>query len=385
MAIETAPITPPSEDGSTLPITTSSPTAYPHLHHQHSISNASTATVDIESWTVAALESLSIDPIARGTGNILSIPLDSDHGHSTATPAPQMKLRGIGGGGAGITPPRRPPSARDSMKRRDELRKGNEGSRQRRRWENDHLLHVPNVQPPLPADWQVHPTHPVLPTVPYQLAKYWDAGLRERVEERKTAFATQRRMRAFVATGGTNAAAGGGAPLSAVPAAAVPVPDVGRVPRDLRATAKRTPAVKSWLRVLEEPVRQFLVDRGLVAEKGAAAEVESSTDSEDDEVVFVGRNGTMLEGKAWKKARRVGGEKTAAEAGMVLDMLGDDETGAFKRWLTHSISDYYGLDSKSVTMGNPARRVIYVGTKQLNQRHKLTVLPILPPPLWEMF
>ncbi|KAK0715557.1 R3H-associated N-terminal domain-containing protein [Lasiosphaeris hirsuta] len=385
MAIETAPLTPPSEDSNTEPIATTSSTAHPHVHHQHTISNASTATLDIESWTVAALESLSIAPIVRGTDNVLSIPLDSDHGHSTKTQAPQMKLRGIGiGGGAGITPPRCPPSARDSMKRRDELRKGSEGSRQRRRWENDHLLHVPNVQPPLPTDWQVHPTHPVLPTVPYALAKYWDGGLRERAEERKAAFAAQRRMRAFVATGGANAAAGGGASLSAAPASApAAVPDVGRVPRDLRATAKRTPAVKSWLRVLEEPVRKFLVDRGLVAnDKAAEVVVESSTDSEDDEVVFIGRNGAMLEGKAWKKARRVGG---GAEAGMVLDMLGDDDTGAFKRWLTHSISDYYGLDSKSVTVGDPARRVIYIGTKQLNQRHRLTVLPILPPPLWEMF
>lgn len=117
----------------------------------HSLSNASTATVDIEAWTVAALESLSIAPIARGTGNALSIPLDGDHkavgeevnGNGNGGAPAQMKLRGVAFGnpdpdayGAGITPPRRPPSRRDSMRKREALLKGKEGSRQRRRWEN---------------------------------------------------------------------------------------------------------------------------------------------------------------------------------------------------------------------------------------------------------
>ena len=44
----------------------------------------------------------------------------------------------------------------------------------------------------------------------------------------------------------------------------------------MRATAKRTPAVKSWLRVLEEPVRKFVVDKGM----GEAEE-------DEDEVVLV--------------------------------------------------------------------------------------------------
>ena len=121
----------------------SQPLAAAHVElshqHQHSVSDASTATVDIEAWTVAALDSLSIDPVARGTGgSALSIPLDS------ASPAQTMRLRGVGVGfdpvgagvGAGITPPRRPPSRRDSMKKREALQKGKEGSRQRRRWEN---------------------------------------------------------------------------------------------------------------------------------------------------------------------------------------------------------------------------------------------------------
>lgn len=157
----------------------------------------------------------------------------------------------------------------------------------------DRLLHLPNVQPPLPTDWDVRPTHPVH-HIPYQLAAYWDikGGVRERVEERKQ----------VLASGPT-------------------------VPHDLRVKAKRTPAVKSWLRVLEEPVRQFLVDRGV------AGEESDSMDSEDEEIVFVGRNGSMNDrpspSPSWKRARR---EKKDAEAeeGMVLDSLGDDESAAFK-------------------------------------------------------
>lgn len=159
----------------------------------------------------------------------------------------------------------------------------------------DRLLHLPNVEPPQPVDWDVRPTHPVH-NVPYQLAHYWDkkGGVRELVEERKTK-----------TTG---------------------LPSTGKVPRELHAKAKRTPAVKSWLRVLEEPVRQFLVDRGVA---GREESDSSSLDSEDEEIVFVGRNGSMHDARSWKKARR---EKKDAEPqqGMVLDSLGDDESAAFK-------------------------------------------------------
>lgn len=52
----------------------------------------------------------------------------------------------------------------------------------------------------------------------------------------------------------------------------------------------------------------------------------------------------------------------------------------YRRWLTHSISDYYGLDSKSVEMGTPAKKVVYIGIKQLQLPRRE-----LPRPLWEMF
>lgn len=134
MAIYSA--VPPPEQVFPTPPTTHTP------GHQHSISNASTAPVDIEAWTVSALESLSISPVAVGTGNPLSIPLD-DHSHRP-TPATGMKLRNViidVPTGSSITP-RRELARRDSLKRREALLKGNEGSRQRRRWENGNHPHT---------------------------------------------------------------------------------------------------------------------------------------------------------------------------------------------------------------------------------------------------
>lgn len=98
---------------------------------------SASGTIDIEAWTIAALESLSVSsPVAPGAGAgaaPLSIPLDDP----SATNAARVTIAVDGDVAAatGITPPRRPPSRRDSMRRRELLLKGKEGSRQRRRWD----------------------------------------------------------------------------------------------------------------------------------------------------------------------------------------------------------------------------------------------------------
>ncbi|KAK8119391.1 uncharacterized protein PG998_004017 [Apiospora kogelbergensis] len=288
--------------------------------------------IDIEAWTVSALQSLAISPEARGTDARLN--------------------------GESI---RRPPSARDSMKRREALLKGKEGSRQRRRWENDRLVGVPNAQPPQPYDWEPRPTHPVH-HVPYQIAAAWDLRLRADVEAKKAAAALRKQQ--HTKTLGDDAVA-------------------GRVPRELFLRAKKTPAVKTWVRSLEEPVRKFLVDRRVAREEAEASVEDSSDSTEDEEIVFVGRNGTMRDG--WKKARREDKKQGSTEEGMVFDALGDDdESSAFKRWLTHSISDYYGLDSRSVLVGNPSRKVVYVAPRPTKAGHAPPVLASLPRPLWQL-
>lgn len=168
-------------------------------------------------------------------------------------------------------------------------------------------MHVPNAQPPQPVDWEPRATHPVH-HVPYQIAAAWDLRVRADVEAKKSAAALRKQQQ--TKTLGDDAVA-------------------GRVPRELFVRAKKTPAVKTWVRSLEEPVRKFLVDQRR-AREDADAEIEDSSDStEDEEIVFVGRNGTMRDG--WKKARREDKKQGATEEGMVFDALGDDdESSAFK-------------------------------------------------------
>ncbi|KAF3767612.1 hypothetical protein M406DRAFT_220877, partial [Cryphonectria parasitica EP155] len=327
--------------------------------HTHSASG----TIDIEAWTISALQSLSVSPESRGIGGTpLAIPLDDHHRDSNAPAAARVTIAiNEAHAGACILPPRRPPSRRDSMKRREALLKGKEGSRQRRRWDMARLTDVPNVEPPTPSDWEPRPLYPVH-HIPYHVAQYWDRGLRQQVEEKSAASRKKK------------AAAAGAAGR-------------GRVPQDLRATVKKSPGVKGWLRSLEEPVRQFLAaSRAGEGEEEAAAEAEGSeSDFSDDEIVFVGRKGVAREA-GWKKAHREVHDRPV-DRGMIFDSSSsgeDDESGAFKRWLTHSISDYYGLESRSVTMASPARKCVYIGIREADLRKKGSQLHSeLPRPLWE--
>ncbi|KAG6000010.1 hypothetical protein E4U21_006040 [Claviceps maximensis] len=91
----------------------------------------SNGAIDIDAWTVSALQSLSVSPVARGTGTPLAIPIDDTTPSSREARTVLFKPSTNDG-----AVPCRPPSRRDSMKRREALLRGNEGSRQRRRWEN---------------------------------------------------------------------------------------------------------------------------------------------------------------------------------------------------------------------------------------------------------
>ncbi|EFQ36003.1 uncharacterized protein GLRG_11147 [Colletotrichum graminicola M1.001] len=297
--------------------------AYLAAQNATTTTTTTTAPIDIEAWTVSALESLSVSPVARGTGGpLLAINLDQQQIKKAAIAAADNAPP------AQNPPIRRPLSRRDSQKKRDALLKGSEGSRQRRRWENDRLVGVPNAQPPLPSDWEVRPTYPVQ-VVPYQVAQFWDTGLRQRIEDKTSRLQAQRKKQQR---------------------------------KDGSAT-------------------------GLgVGEWSTASDAEG--DSEDEEIVFVGRRqGTAATGGGvgWKKARREVGSEPV-DTGMVFDTLGaDDESASFKRWLTHSISDYYGLQSHSVTTGEPARKVVYVTVRDPDtSRAGPKKRTGLPRPLWEM-
>jgi hypothetical protein len=74
--------------------------------------------VDIEAWTVEALQSLQISSLVQGTGVTLTIPLNDP----LPEPAPKIAKKKT--------------VSRESLKRRETLLKGKEGSRRRQRWEN---------------------------------------------------------------------------------------------------------------------------------------------------------------------------------------------------------------------------------------------------------
>ncbi|KAF4631182.1 hypothetical protein G7Y89_g6950 [Cudoniella acicularis] len=150
---------------------------------------------------------------------------------------------------------------RDSLKRRDALLRGKEGSRRRQRWENDHLLHVPNAQPPLPQDWQPLPLHPIT-HVPYYLAPLWDL----RAESSSSTKSNAKK-------GETS--------------------EKGRVPLELKRKLKKRKGAKSLLQELEEEVRRFVGEyqgAGEVKRWEEGKDEEELVDSEDEEIVFVGRN-----------------------------------------------------------------------------------------------
>lgn len=106
----------------------------------------------ISAWTeqtTASLQNLTISQdastvaagtVLRGTSVSLTIPLDDHPSTTEPRPAPRAKIAN----GAGEERPQRvslsyrhrEPSRRDSLKRREALLKGKEGSRRRQRWEN---------------------------------------------------------------------------------------------------------------------------------------------------------------------------------------------------------------------------------------------------------
>ncbi|KAF1808439.1 hypothetical protein P152DRAFT_497875 [Eremomyces bilateralis CBS 781.70] len=311
---------------------------------------------EIEAWTqqtAAALSSFSITEPPRVTGVSLSIPLDdATQANVTAeerrrtstaqTPRPRT---------SGDTRPR-VPVRRDSLKRREALLRGNEGSRRRQRWENDRLLNNPYAQPPLPTDWEVRPTYPVH-AVPYYLAPLWDA--------RFAAENATRTAKARVSTrteGQTDA------------------DTVGKIPKELRQKLKKAKGAKTLLQTLEKEVRVFI--RDWEANRVTSTRDEfGDIDSEEEEIVFVGRSGDMSD----MRDPRVSEELERAM--LVLNSPADDLSASFGRWLVHSIGSYYGLRTWSVTVGDPARREAYVGIKDVPVKTSTSRQPdTLPRPLW---
>lgn len=237
----------------------------------------------------------------------------------------------------------------------------------------DRLLNNPWAQPPLPSDWEVHPTYPKH-AVPYYLAPLWDATAAARgVAEAKKQEAKDR---------GFQTAEG-----------------VGRLPKELREKLKKKKAAKGLLQDLEEQVRSFVEQWGKHGQKQKPPPApKPDLDSEDEEIVFIGRNGQMHDvPQSPHAARDDFDEDDVRKDKLVFDSLADDNGAGFgyvrrlfwgctadeacSRWLVHSIATYYDLDTWSVTVGRPARREAYVALKA---DRPASPTGGLPRPLWGM-
>lgn len=264
----------------------------------------------VEAWTASqAADALSRASISapsprpvRGATVTIDIPLDDDATQdepSRKRPEPVHTVY-----------KRREPIRRDSLKRREALLKGKEGSRQRRRWENDRLLNNPYAEPPLPSDWEVRPTYPVRQT-PYNIAPLWEAEYARLAKER------QKRAEA-----------------AKVPACKQEA-DAAKVKQELKAKLKRSKGAKGLLQDLEEEVRGFVRQW---EEKQKEMEQDGLIDpssSEDEEIVFVGRNGAMSD-----ERRREKQSNALEKDKLIFQGLLDDHGSAFGRYLVHAIAAY---------------------------------------------
>lgn len=242
----------------------------------------------------------------------------------------------------------------------------------------DRLLNNPWAQPPLPSDWEVHPTYPKH-VVPYYLAPLWDANVSQRQEAERNRRETIQKH----AVGQTEAQ--------------------GKVPKDLRQKLKKAKAAKGLLQVLEEEVRKFIKtwEEKTSKEEHTAPEV----DSEDEEIVFVGRNQPMDDALSSPEASFYFVEDEMQTDRLIFDSMADDHGASFgyvlrlvelgkratdyflfpsRRWLVHSIGAYYGLRTWSVTVGDPARREAYVGINPTKCATSVSPAATLPRPLWGM-
>ncbi len=166
----------------------------------------------------------------------------------------------------------------------------------------DRLLNNPWAQPPLPIDWEVHPTYSRKP-VPYYLAPLWDATLATRNAAEKQKLDTVKK----------------------------PITEQeghGKVAKELRLKLKKAKAAKGLLQDLEEEVRKF-VKKWEEKAKKLDKEGLHDLDSEDEEIIFVGRNGQMNDMLAFPHSKSSMEEEDVKREKLIFDSLADDHGASF--------------------------------------------------------
>jgi hypothetical protein len=158
----------------------------------------------------------------------------------------------------------------------------------------------------------------------------------------------------------------------------------GRVPQELRQKLKKSKGAKTLLQELEEEVRRFVRDfeRKEREREDKAEASDAELDSEDEEIVFIGRDKNG-QGITMSDEQKETVEQELERERKVYEGSESTPGGSFARWLVHNIATYYGLNSRSVTVGQ--WRQSYVGIKEMKDSRCISGVPTdLPTPLWGM-
>lgn len=99
----------------------------------------------------------------------------------------------------------------------------------------------------------------------------------------------------------------------------------GKIPHELREKVKKAKAAKGLLRDLEEQVRLFVKKW----EDQAKEEEKPELDSEDEEIVFVGRNGQMHDMSPSPKSKNSMDENGIERDRLVFGSLANDQGASF--------------------------------------------------------
>ena len=98
----------------------------------------------------------------------------------------------------------------------------------------------------------------------------------------------------------------------------------GKIPRELREKLKKAKAAKGLLKDLEEQVRLFVKNWEDQTKDGSKHEL----DSEDEEIVFVGRNGQMNDIPSSPKIS-LDEDDVERDQRLVFDSLANDQGASF--------------------------------------------------------
>lgn len=154
-------------------------------------------------------------------------------------------------------------------------------------------MNNPHAQPPLPSDWEVRPQYQ-FHYVPYSVASYWDKELAARNAARNT--------------------------KGMKPAVSKEEEAAADALKELRERLKKKRAARNMLEDIEREVRKF-VEKWEDKVRKDEQEGVVDPDSEDEQIVFVGRNGQMSDMRT--------AEEELRKDLMVFDSLVGDRSAAF--------------------------------------------------------